>query len=202
MKKQIVIIHGGDSFDSYEKYLNSLKNWEVSLETFLPKKDWKTSLQTELGEDFQVLAPRMPNKQNAKYAEWKIWFERMLPFVQDGVILVGHSLGGLFLAKYLSEKVFPKKIGTLFLVAAPYSDTEEIGDFALGNSLENVAKQCTDIHLYQSKDDPVVPFNEADRYKKDLPNAQMHIFEDRGHFNQEHFPEIAEEIKKIAENYR
>ena len=198
MKKQVVVIHGGDSFDSYEKYLKALKNWEVTVEWFQPREeDWKDSLPSDLGENFEVLAPRMPNKQNARYAEWKIWFERMLPFIQGGVILVGHSLGGIFLAKYLSENDFPNKISGLFLVAAPHSKTPDIGEFKLSGSLEKITKQCGNIHLYQSRDDQVVTFDEVKKYKKDLPGAELRIFEDRGHFKQEHFPEIVEDIKKI-----
>jgi len=59
-----------------------------------------------------------------------------------------------------------------------------------------VAKQCKNIHFFQSKDDPVVLFGEMERYKKDLPESKLHIFEDRGHFKQEYFPEIVQEIKK------
>lgn len=196
MKKQVIVIHGGDSFDSYEKFIDSLKNWEVSLKSFLPRYDWKMSMQEKLGEDFQVLTPRMPNKQNAKYAEWKIWFERMLPFIQDEAILVGHSQGGLFLVKYLSENKFPKIIAKICLIAPPHSETPEIGDFVLGGSPVGISDQCKNIHLFQSKDDPVVPFTEAERYQKDFPTAQLHIFEDRGHFLDEKFPELIEEIKE------
>lgn len=197
MKQQVVIIHGGDSFDTYEKFLDSLKNWEVKKEKFLPKSDWKSNLQQRLGEDFEVLAPRMPNKQNAKYEEWKIWFERMIPFVEEKVIFVGHSLGGMFLARYLSENTFPKKIAGLFLVAAAHNQTEDVVDFKLGNDLKKVWDQCQNIHLFQSKDDPLVPASEAEEYQKAWPGAKMHIFEDRGHFNQEEFPELAREIKLI-----
>ena len=197
MQKQVIVIHGGDSFDSYDKFIDSLKNWEVSLESFLPRHDWKMNMQKDLGEDFQVLTPRMPNKQNARYEEWKIWFERMFPFIEDGAILIGHSLGGIFLAKYLSENTFPKKIASLMFVAAPHNETPEIGDFVLEKPVSEIAKQCGNIHVFQSKDDPVVMSSEADKYKKDLPGAKMHIFEDRGHFNQEEFPEIIEEINNV-----
>ncbi|MCX6762465.1 MAG: alpha/beta hydrolase [Candidatus Moranbacteria bacterium] len=197
MKKQVIIIHGGDSFDTYEQFLDSLKNWEVTLESFFPKKGWKSNLQSELGDEYEVLTPRMPNKQNAKYEEWKIWFERMFPFTRDNAALVGHSSGGLFLAKYLSKNIFPKKISGLFLVAAPHSKTEDIGDFALTQTLEKVWEQCQNIHLYQSQDDPVVPASEVEEYKKAWPDAKLHIFENRGHFNQESFPELVAEIKGL-----
>lgn len=203
MKKQIIYIHGGDSFESYEDYIKYLKETEFSIDWFVQKKKWKNSLAEELGDGFQILMPDMPNSFNAVYEEWKIWFEKMLPFINDGVILIGHSQGGIFLAKYLSENVYPKKISALMLVAPPYTDTPDIGSFKLvqtrhgASLLDNVSKQCDDIHLFFSKDDFVVPFSESEEYKKDLPNAQAHIFEDRGHFLQETFPEIVDEIKKV-----
>lgn len=195
MKKQVIAIHGADSFDSYEKYFEALKKWEVDLDSFLPKNDWKTNLQKDLGDDFEVLTPRMPNSNNARYLEWEIWFEKMFPFVRDGVMLVGHSQGGIFLAKYLSIHNFPKKIGGLFLVAAPHTEANEIGDFAFEKSIEGVPEQCQNIHLYQSQDDPVVPYAEMDHYKKSWPSAETHTFTDREHFRQKHFSELVEDIK-------
>jgi len=198
MKKQIIVIHGGDLYETQENFLDTLKNWEVTKELFLPKSDWKSHLQKDLGDEYEILSPRMPNKQNAKYNEWKIWFEKMLPFITDSVILVGHSMGGLFLAKYLSENKFPKKISAFFLVAPPYRDTDDIANFPIVTDLQKVWEQCQNIHIFQSEDDPLVPMSEAEEYQKTWPGAKMHIFTDRGHFNQENFPELVDEIKKVS----
>jgi predicted alpha/beta hydrolase family esterase len=198
MQKQIVVIHGGDSYETREKFLDMLKNWKVTKESFLPKADWKSFLQKDLGDGYEILSPRMPNKQNAKYDEWKIWFEKMLPFITDRVILIGHSMGGLFLAKYLSENKSLKKISALFLVAPPYRDTEDIANFPITDDLQKVWEQCQNIHIFQSEDDPLVPMSEAGEYQKAWPGAKMDIFADRGHFNQEDFPELVEEIKKAG----
>ena len=198
MQKQVIVIHGGDSYMSREKFLDALKKWKVTRESFLPKYDWKSQLQSELGEEYEVLSPRMPNKQNAKYDEWKIWLERTLPFLRDEVILVGHSMGGLFLAKYLSENKFPKKIGMFFLAAPPYRDTEDIANFPITEDLQKVWKQCQNIHLFYSTDDPLVPMTEAKEYQKAWPGAKMHVFTDRGHFKQESFPELVAEIRRSA----
>ncbi|MCX6811405.1 MAG: alpha/beta fold hydrolase [Candidatus Berkelbacteria bacterium] len=195
MKKQIIVIHGGDSFKTYKEYLNSLKNWEVKIDYFRPRKDWKTTLQDELGEKFDVLLPRMPNKSNAKFIEWKIWFERMFPFLNKEVILIGHSLGGMFLAKYLSENDFPKHIKQLHLVAAPHNKTGDIADFLIPKSLNRLSKQAENIYFYYSQDDRIVPITEMKEYKKQLPNAQFFIFKDRGHFKQEKFPELIKLLK-------
>ncbi|KKP64139.1 MAG: hypothetical protein UR60_C0028G0019 [Candidatus Moranbacteria bacterium GW2011_GWF2_34_56] len=95
MQKQIVYIHGGDSFESHESYLKYLKETEFSVDWFVKKKKWKETLAEELRDEFQVFMPDMPCKQNANYEEWKIWFEKMIPFINDGVILIGHSQGGI-----------------------------------------------------------------------------------------------------------
>ena len=121
MKKQIVIIHGGDTFATREEYLSFLRNYEINIERFnTDKTDWKPWVRKMLQDEYEVITPQMPNKTNAQYGEWQLWFDKFIPFLNDGVILIGHSQGGIFLAKYLSENQFPKKIGGVMLVAAPY----------------------------------------------------------------------------------
>lgn len=195
MRTQVVVIHGGDSFRTHEEYVRFLRDFPLTIEQVRPKRDWKSFLPEALGEGYDVLAPIMPNKTNARYAEWALWFEKMFPFLQDGVILVGHSLGGMFLAKYLAEHVFPRRIGALLLVAAPHNHSGEVGDFILPESLDGVARQVDKIFFFHSTDDDVVPFSELAEYQKQLPNASAMTFTDRGHFNQPKFPEIVHCIK-------
>ncbi|MDP3052495.1 MAG: alpha/beta hydrolase [bacterium] len=201
MKQQIVLIHGGNTYKTYREYLSFLKKKKIDFERYKnAKSDWKKTLGGKLGKKFEVISLDMPNKANAKYAEWKIWFEKFIPYIKTGVILVGHSLGGIFLAKYLSENKFSKKIRAVFLVAAPY-DTEDTGeslaDFILPKKLSKLSQAAENIFIYQSQDDPVVLFVNALKYKKALPQAKMRIFKNRGHFNQASFPEMIKEIKKL-----
>ena len=147
MKKQVVVIHGGSAFDSYEDYFSYLKNYKLDFEK-LKRKGWKENLTRDLGVDFEVITPKMPNSLNAKYIEWKIWFEKLIPFLEKEAVLVGHSLGGTFLAKYLSENKFPKKIPGTFLVAAPFNEDKtgrrtnySLADFRLSKSLNLFEKQ-------------------------------------------------------------
>jgi len=200
MKQQIVIIHGGTTFENQENYLNYLKNKEIDLERLRPYLDWKYSLQNELGENFDIFLPQMPDKTNARYEEWKIWFERILPLLDKEIILIGHSLGGIFLAKYLSENSVTNKIKATILVAAPFDgegSEESLASFKLSSSLSKFAEQGGKIYLIQIKDDPHMSLAQLERYKKALPLAETMVFENRGHFNQESFPEIIELIKKI-----
>jgi uncharacterized protein len=179
--KQIVLIHGGSSFDNYERYLNSLKNGSINYERLLWAQKWREWLAQEI-VDADVLLPDFPNKQNAQYEEWKIYFEKLLPLLGDDVQLVGYSLGAMFLARYLHESPLDSPVRRLVLVSPCYDDesVEDLGSFRV-MSATGLEKSAREIHLFHSKDDPVVPFTE---------------FEDRNHFFQPTFPELKELLKK------
>jgi hypothetical protein len=89
MTQQIILIHGGDPFNEDRDYLEHLRQAEVKLEYLLPKHDWKMTIDQILGGGYQVLAPRMPGKDNARYEHWCIWFEKLIPFLDSDIILVG-----------------------------------------------------------------------------------------------------------------
>ncbi|MDB5195351.1 MAG: hypothetical protein JWO84_535 [Parcubacteria group bacterium] len=199
--KQLVFIHGGETFDTYEAYLDALKNEYV----YDPEdekgktKRWKNSLAEKLGDKWDVHLPQMPSKFNAKYLEWSIWFEKVIPYLRDEIILIGHSLGGIFLAKYLAEHELPIRVKATFLIAAPFDtrDTDyTLSDFTL-SALEPLTKHAGKLYLYHSKDDPVVPFSAFEAYRELLPTATTRVFEDRGHFMQESLPEILEDIRSL-----
>lgn len=199
--RQVVVIHGGHTFDTYEAYMQYLKEYTVESLDYYRKVGWKGVLQEQLGEAYDVVMPSMPCKQNAKYTEWTIWFEKLLPLLTYDVVLVGHSLGGIFLAKYLAEHTVAYTIRATFLIAAPYdvdANEESLADFVLPGNLSGFAAQGGSIFLYQSSDDPVVPCASVSQYEAMLPQATVRMFQDRGHFNQETFPELVDDIKKLA----
>jgi predicted alpha/beta hydrolase family esterase len=196
--QQVVVIHGGDVFESDEAWLESLQEKkEPRFETMMDE-DWKDTLQGDLGDAYEVVIPSMPNKQNAKYNEWKIWFEKHIPHFDEQIVLVGHSLGGIFVAKYLSENEYPKQIKATFLVAAPFEMSGmdySLADFAVEEDLSLFEKQGGDINVYHSKDDPVVPFADFEKYQEALSGADTRAFEDKEHFNGE-LPEIVQDIQR------
>lgn len=199
MKQQVVAIHGADAFATYEEFFQSLGDKLMHLDR-LRFSDWKQTLHTALGDDFDVLLPRMPNPQNAKYAEWKVWFSKLAPELDDGVLLVGHSMGGVFLAKYLSEEIFPKQVRGTFLVAAPYNEDggRRLVEFAVEHDLGRFREQAGRIFLYHSENDPVVAFSELKKFTDELPDATVRTFTDREHFNQSEFPELVADIRSLA----
>lgn len=193
--KQIVIIHGGDSFDSYDDYIADLRSIEVDYDRLRPSKRWKDTV-IESFLDADVLTPTMPNSSNAQYGEWKIWFEKIIPFFSDDVRLIGHSLGAMFLAKYLHKNPLKQPVRQLILLAGGYNgDIAGYGSFAV-DSATGLEKSAHEIHLMHSSDDFVVPFTELAKYRSDLPDAIVHEFNDRNHFLDAEFPELIELLRQ------
>lgn len=200
-KQQILHIHGGMAFNSREDYLRTLREeLEFDINEQEKVKSWRHNYSDFLDtEKYQIIVPTMPSKDNATYEEWNIWFEKVIPFLKNNLIMVGHSLGGLFLAKYLSENTFPVSIKQLHLVAAPYDhedEIEQLGDFKLQNFPGKLSDATIpEIHIYHSTDDTIVPVSESEKYYQALPGSQLHIFNDRFHFVGETFPELFQNIK-------
>lgn len=190
MKQQILVIHGGHRAGRHPDLLKYLRNSKISLND-LRFKGWKANLAEDLGAKYEIFTLKMPNPQMARYEEWKIWFEKSFRLVVTP-ILIGHSLGGIFLAKYFAEKKNPKKTKSVFLIAAPYFEEKE---FALPKKIDRLARQ--NIFLYHSSDDQNVTFDHFEKYQKALPGATARIFKNRGHFHQEALPEIVKDIKSL-----
>lgn len=192
MTKQLLFIHGGTSYSTYDAYRRDLIETAIEYERLKQTAKWRDWLPSAL-PDTDVLLPDFPNKQNAQYDEWKIVFEKILPFLKDEVALVGYSLGAMFLAKYLHENPLTAPVDTLVLIAPAYDDetNEDLGSFKIKSAtgLEQSARQ---IHLFHSQDDPVSPFSELAKFQQDIPSAIPHIFTDRSHFFQPTFPELVE----------
>ena len=145
----------------------------------------------------------MPLPENAKYSEWKIHFERYFPKLRNNIILIGNSLGGIFLAKYLSEHKFPKKVLSTYLICPPFDDTlskeDLVGGFKLKPNLSLLEKNSKNLYLMFSKDDVVVPVSHAKKYRKKIRNAKIIIYKSKnGHFKIPKFPEIIKLIKDDA----
>jgi predicted alpha/beta hydrolase family esterase len=194
--EQIVIIHGGDTFEANDAYLDALKNRTINLDWYKSEKpSWKKWLRERLANKFEVILPEMPNALNAKYAEWKLWFEKILPLLNEEIILIGHSLGGSFLIKYLSENKCAKNIRAVFLVAASAAEESGINGLHSFSLPQKIDLQSKNIFLYHSKDDDVVPYSDFEKLSLQLPSAITRTLDGRKHFSGlGQFPELERDI--------
>jgi predicted alpha/beta hydrolase family esterase len=113
------------------------------------------SLRRELGPEYEIHYPRMPNEADPKYASWQKALARELEKLQDGAILVAHSVGGTILLKVLTELRPVRKLGALFFLSTPF-----VGDGGWsGDDLRFPADLATQlprgvpIHFYQGLED-------------------------------------------------
>ena len=201
--KQVVFISGGDSFTKREDFLDHLRTTKLHDPLGQSYDLWSKDLRQDLGDDFELYQLTMPNKQNADYTEWQIWFERHFQFLKDGVILVGWSLGAMFLAKYLCERQLPVVWDKLYLLAGPcgeYLDPNEPGNdcgtFRFDKALlSRLASLASKIEIWHSEDDFVVPYSHALDYVSLWPEAKLVSFTDRNHFLQPELPELIASLK-------
>lgn len=202
---QVLIIRGGMTFKNQKDYISFLKKRNLSLDE---KISWNGNyLKRKLGKKFKIIMPRMPLQDNAQYKEWKIHFERYLPLLDHKMILIGTSLGGTFLAKYLSENKLPKKAISTYLICPPFDNTLEgedlVGGFELKKDLSLIEKNSRNTTLMFSKNDEVVPISHAEKYKNKLKKSKIIIYENKnGHFRIQKFPEIIKMIKKDVRGIR
>ena len=73
MKTTVLVIHGGNTYNTYEEYINNLSSKTVDLDRLRYGVGWKDTITGDLGDDYDVFLPSMPNSSNAQYNEWKIW---------------------------------------------------------------------------------------------------------------------------------
>jgi predicted alpha/beta hydrolase family esterase len=188
-------------YPNHEDFLEYWRNREVKLDEMKHREGWLNNLQKDLGDDFDVVTPSMPTADDAKYDEWKLWFERIMDVLEGPVILVGHSLGAMFLSKYLSENPIDQEIPGLLLVAGRYDTPERaeypITSFTLKESLAKLTERAGKVVFFHSEDDPVVPYESFEQYQKEVPDADFRSFADRGHFLQPIFSEILDEIRSL-----
>lgn len=156
-------------------------------------------LRRALGADYPLQFPLLDDPDHPTYRRWKTLLDAEFAALHNGSILIGHSLGGSVLLKYLAE-VKPQLIPSgIFLVAAPFWgragwDTPE---FALArNAVPNLPD--VPIHFYHGYEDAVVPFEHVLLYKRMLPEAILHGIDGRDHAFGKGMPGLVADIRTVA----
>jgi predicted alpha/beta hydrolase family esterase len=112
----------------------------------------------------------------------------------EELVLIGHSLGTVAIQKYLSEHKINEEFGLDLLQVHFVGCCVEEGNFKVDDNWTSVQEQSKNIYIYHSFDDPVCPFDEGEYYSKNQPDALFIKFENYGHFEMEHLPELIENI--------
>jgi len=138
----------------------------------------------------------MPNEGNPEDKAWITQISKELAALDGKVILVGHSVGGAVVLKYLLKEHVGKPIVGIFLISIPYWGPEDEGDgeYPLHEGFAAQLPKGVPIFLYHSRDDEVVPFAHLEMYAEKIPQAIIRTFDGRGHQFNNDLSEVAADI--------
>jgi serine hydrolase len=183
MKKQVLFIQGGGEGAHEED--NKLA----------------ISLQHELGGEYNVIYPKMPEEEGLGYEAWKAQISKELAALNGKVILVGHSVGSSMLLKHLTEEGLERPLAGIFLIAAPYWGLGgwQMDKFTLDEGQTANILKGLPIFFYHSHDDNIVPFAHLVLHVEKFPQATIREFDGRGHQFNNDLSEVAADIKRLKD---
>lgn len=157
------------------------------------------SLRSSLGQTYQVNYPRMPDEDSPNYELWRRDIEKELTLLQEGVILVGHSVGAYVLLRFLIDQDVDHSFAGIFLIAAPFVGNKgwEL-EGALEKGFATKLPRDTPIFLYHCQDDTVVPFKHLQLYEQEIPQATVRAIREGGHQLNNDLSRVAEDIIRIS----
>ena len=187
--KNAIILHGTcDEEEYYSPEYPSASNFH-----------WLPWLSKQLlVKDIHAVTPEMPYGYMPNYAVWKQEFERF--DITPETILVGHSCGGGFLVRWLSENK-DKKVGKVVLVAPwldPNKTKGEDNDFFDFTMDSYLVSRTQGVTIFNSDDDMEAVHTSVKQIVDTITDVKLVEFEKKGHFclndlGGEAFPELLEE---------
>jgi predicted alpha/beta hydrolase family esterase len=181
MANKVLFVQGGGSEGTHDEWDNKLVE----------------SLERELGRDYEIRYPRMPDEADPKYARWKAALEKEFSSLDGGAILVGHSIGGAILISALAEDPPDEAPGGIFLIATPFigKDGWPSGDIKPMTDIGANLPERTPIYLYHGSNDETAPFNHVTLYENAIPQAVVRRLSGRDHQLNDHMSEVAADIR-------
>jgi predicted alpha/beta hydrolase family esterase len=182
MARRILFVQGGGE-GAHDKWDNKLVH----------------SLSRHLGTGFEISYPHMPREEDPNYAAWKTAIEKEMARLGEGVIVVGHSIGGMILINALAERPQRSPLAGIFLVSAPYAG--EGGwppeGFEPRKRLGADLPPSVPIYLYHGSADDTAPIAHLDLYAAAIPQAVTRRLEGRDHQLGNDLTEVAHDIRSL-----
>jgi predicted alpha/beta hydrolase family esterase len=186
--KNAIILHGAPEKEHYYDHRKPSES----------NAHWLPWLQKELIiRDIAAMTPEIPLSFEPK---WDLWCREVERFdITPDTILVGHSAGGGFWLKYLSQN--PQIRVARTVLVAPWLDPgrtlEE--DFFAGDFDPQLASRSGQIVIFESDDDSDSVKVSIRRIQSEIQGIQYRTFEGYGHFTYDNlqgicFPELLDEV--------
>jgi pimeloyl-ACP methyl ester carboxylesterase len=163
--------------------------------------DWDNelvdSLSRELGDGYQVRYPRMPDEDDPHHATWSPAIRREIAGLDDGAVVVGHSVGATILVQALAEQPPTRVLAAIVLIAAPF--VGEGGwpsdEFEPPKDLGARLPQGVPVHVFHGLQDETAPPSHADLYGVVIPQARVHRLPGRDHQLNDDLRDVARVIR-------
>jgi predicted alpha/beta hydrolase family esterase len=179
MQKRVLFIHGaGDGAYAADRLLAN-------------------SLQSALGAGYDVQCPQMPDEEDAPYAAWADEIDKRIRSASGPIVLVGHSVGGSVLLKFLCDRPPVPRLAGLFVIATPYWGADTFWHWeeaSLPADAESKLAGDWPLFFYHSRDDETVPFAHLAMYTAKFPRATIRALDGRGHQFNNDLAEVAADI--------
>jgi predicted alpha/beta hydrolase family esterase len=180
MRQQVLFIQGGGE--------GAHDEWDQTL---------VETLARDLGANYEIRYPRMPDEADPDYLRWKAALGQELARLDDAAIVVGHSIGATILISALAEEPsFP--VGGVYLLAAPFVGEGgwPSGDIKPMSELGKRLSTRFPIYLYHGSKDETAPIGHADLYEKAVPQAVVRRLAGRDHQLNNDTREVAADIRE------
>lgn len=157
---------------------------------------WLPWLQRQLIlQDIHTVAVEPPFPFRPRYSEWRKEFERF--DITPSTILIGHSCGGGFLLRWLSENQ-SVKVSQVILVA-PWTNPDNYKDADVADFFDftldaNISERTNGVTIFISKDDEPSVIKTVNLLKTNIQNIEINEYTNRGHFKEPIFNELLEAI--------
>jgi len=186
MKSNVFIFHGTEGY---------------------PEENWFPWLKQKLEKiGCKVFVPQFPSPPiaPAKINEWFDVFKKNKQYINENVILIGHSLGGVFTLRVLEKLRHPIKAA--FFVGTPigvkpilnYKRDSSFSGFSF--DWDSIRKNCNYFVVFQSDTDPYVGLQNGKELAKKL-NVKLNFVPNAGHFNAKagyfKFEKLLEKVNRI-----
>lgn len=190
MRKQVVVIHG---------YMGH------------PQSNWFPWLKAELEkQNIEVVVPHMPDPAWPTMETWVQTVQNIVGTLDNQTILVGHSLGGTTLLRYLEIIEKPQRAAGTVLVASPILPPKALhlrgvkrSFFATAFDFTKIRQAAGEVCAIYSEDDPIVSIASGHILRDSLVDTYVEI-PDGGHLNRKSgyttFPLVLEKIMQVYQS--
>ena len=149
---------------------------------------WFSWLHEKLeSKGFKVCRPDFPTPENQELENWLGVLDEQEMEIDENTVLIGHSLGAVFILNILNRRNV--NIKAAYLVSAwtgtlpdeqfnEWNSTFQDQDFDFEKIKDSVEK----VRQFHSDLDPYVPLEKAEKLAADL-ETNFHLVSEAGHFN-------------------